>query len=77
MIPLGIRGGVRLHVGFNIRLIPQPNGMPAEYAKSSITSYYTSRVLFKGRVNMEEMIFNLKHHWSSVDCQDLELYGIS
>lgn len=39
MIPLGIRGGVRLHVGFNIRLIPQPNGMPAEYAKSSITSY--------------------------------------
>jgi len=22
-------------------------------------------------------VFNLKHHWSSVDCQELELYGIS
>jgi len=44
---------------------------------ASFILYYTSRVLFKGRVTMEEMIFNLKHHCSSVDCQDLELYGIS
>lgn len=44
---------------------------------ASFVLYYTSRVLFKGRVTMDEMIFNLKHHWSSVDCQDLELYGIS
>ncbi|MEE9148349.1 MAG: hypothetical protein V3U27_13220 [Candidatus Tectomicrobia bacterium] len=44
---------------------------------ASFVLYYTSRVLFKGRVTMEEMIFNLKHHWSSVDCQELELYGLS
>ena len=39
--------------------------------------YYTSRVLFKGHVTMDEMVFNLKHHWSSVHCQQLELYGRS
>jgi len=44
---------------------------------ASFVLYYTSRVLFQGRVTMDEMIFNLKHHWSSVDCQELELYGIS
>lgn len=44
---------------------------------ASFVLYYTSRVLFKGHVTLDEMIFNLKHHWSSVDCQALELYGIS
>ena len=44
---------------------------------ASLILHYTSRVLFKGRVTMEEMIFNLKHHWSSVDCEALELYGLS
>jgi DDE superfamily endonuclease len=44
---------------------------------ASFVLYYTSRVIFKGRVTMDEMIFNLKHHWSSVDCQELELYGLS
>jgi len=39
--------------------------------------FYTSRVIFKGHVTMDEMVFNLKHHWSSVDCQELELYGLS
>jgi hypothetical protein len=39
--------------------------------------YYTSRVLFKGHVTMDEMVFNLKHHWSSVRCQQLELSGLS
>jgi DDE superfamily endonuclease len=39
--------------------------------------FYTSRVLFKGHVTMDEMVFNLKHHWSSVHCQALELYGLS
>lgn len=38
---------------------------------------YTSRVIFKGHVTMDEMVFNLKHHWSSVNCQQLELYGLS
>lgn len=44
---------------------------------ASFVLYYTSHVLFKGRITMDEMIFDLKHHWSSVDCQELELYGIS
>jgi hypothetical protein len=39
--------------------------------------FYTSRVIFKGHVTMDEMVFNLKHHWSSVNCQELELYGLS
>jgi DDE superfamily endonuclease len=44
---------------------------------ASFVLYYTSRVLCKGRVTMDEMIFNLKHHWSSVNCQELELYGLA
>jgi hypothetical protein len=44
---------------------------------ASFVLYYTSRVIFKGHVTMEGMVFNLKHHWSSVDCQELELYGLS
>ena len=39
--------------------------------------YYTSRVIFKGHVTMDEMVFNLKHHWSRVTCEALELYGVS
>jgi len=39
--------------------------------------YYTTRVIFKEQVTMEEIVFNLKHHWSSVECQELELYGLS
>ena len=39
--------------------------------------FSTSRVIFKGHVTMEGMVFNLKHHWSSVDCQELELYRLS
>lgn len=44
---------------------------------ASFVLYYTSRALFKGRVSMDEMIFNVKHHWSSVACEPLELYGLS
>ena len=39
--------------------------------------YSTSRVIFKGHVTMDEMVFNLRHHWASVNCQQLELYGLS
>jgi hypothetical protein len=39
--------------------------------------YYTTRVIFKEQVTMAEIVFNWKHHWSSVDCQAFELYGIS
>ena len=44
---------------------------------ASFVLYYTSRVIFKGHVTMDEMIFHVKHHWASVDCQELELYGPS
>ena len=44
---------------------------------ASFVLHYTSRMLFKGRVSMDEMIFNVKHHWSSVDCEPLELYRLS
>lgn len=39
--------------------------------------FYTSRVIFKGQVTMDQIVFNLKHHWSSVNCQELEMYGLS
>jgi len=39
--------------------------------------YYTSRVIFKGHVAMDEMVCNLKHYWSNVNFQLLELYGLS
>jgi len=39
--------------------------------------YYTTRVIYQGQVTMDELVFTLKHHWSSVDCQELELYGLS
>ena len=32
---------------------------------------------FQGHVTMDEIIFNLQHHLSSVDGQELELYGLS
>lgn len=44
---------------------------------ASFILHYTSRILFKGKMSMDEMIFNLKHHWSSVNCEPLELYGLS
>jgi DDE superfamily endonuclease len=44
---------------------------------ASFVLYYTSRVIFKGHVTMDEMLFHVKHPWSSVDCQELELYGSS
>jgi hypothetical protein len=44
---------------------------------ASFVLYYTSRMIFKGHVTMDEMVFNLKQHWSSVDGQALELYGLS
>ncbi len=44
---------------------------------ASFILYYTSRVIFKGRVTMDEIVFNLKHHWSTVTCEALELYRVS
>jgi hypothetical protein len=39
--------------------------------------FYTSRVICKGRVTMEEMVFRVKHHWATIDYEELELYGVS
>ena len=33
--------------------------------------FYTSRVICKGRLTMEEMIFSLKHYWRFVDWEVL------
>jgi hypothetical protein len=38
---------------------------------------YTARVVFKGRVTMEEILFSLKHHWQFLDSDLLELQGLS
>ena len=37
----------------------------------------TSRVICKGRLTMEEIIFSLKHYWRFVDCEVLELKALS
>jgi hypothetical protein len=39
--------------------------------------FYTSRVICKGRLTMEEIIFSLKHYWRFVDCEPLELKALS
>jgi len=38
---------------------------------------YTSRVICKGWLTMEEIIFSLKHYCLFVDCADLELQALS
>jgi hypothetical protein len=44
---------------------------------ASFVLYYASRVLRKGRATMDEIICNVRYHLSSVDCQELELYGLA
>ena len=39
--------------------------------------FYTSRVICKGRLTMEEIIFSLKHYWRFVDSEALELKALS
>lgn len=39
--------------------------------------FYTSRVICKGQLTMEEIIFSLKHDWRFVDSAALELQGLS
>jgi hypothetical protein len=39
--------------------------------------FYTSRVIFKGHVTMEEIVFTLKHYWMMVDYEPFELYAIA
>jgi hypothetical protein len=39
--------------------------------------FYTSRVVCKGRLTMEEIIFSLKHYWRFVDSEVFELKTLS
>jgi hypothetical protein len=39
--------------------------------------FYTSRVICKGRLTMEEVIFSLKHYWRFVDSEALDLKALS
>jgi hypothetical protein len=39
--------------------------------------FYTSQVICKGRLTMEEIIFSLKHYWRFVDSEALELKALS
>jgi DDE superfamily endonuclease len=39
--------------------------------------FYTSRVVCKRRITMEEIIFSLKHYWRFVDSEALELKALS
>ena len=39
---------------------------------ASFVLFYTSRVVCKGHLTMEEIIFSLKHYWRFVDCEALE-----
>jgi hypothetical protein len=38
---------------------------------------YTSRVVCKGRLTMEEILFSLKHYWRFVDSEALEIKALS
>jgi len=44
---------------------------------ASFILFYTSRVICKGRLTMEEIIFSLKHYWRFVDLEPLELQALS
>jgi hypothetical protein len=39
--------------------------------------FYASRVICKGRMTMEELIFSLKHYWRFVDSEAFELTALS
>lgn len=39
--------------------------------------FYTSRVICKGELTMEERIVSLKHYWRFVDAEALELQALS
>ena len=39
--------------------------------------FYTARVICRGQLTMEEIVFSLKHYWRFVDSEALELQGLS
>jgi hypothetical protein len=44
---------------------------------AGIVLLYTTRILCKGRVTIEEMLFSLKHHWRFLNSKLLELHALS
>jgi len=44
---------------------------------ASFVLFYTSRVVCKGRLTMEEIVFSLKHSWRFVDLEAMELQALS
>ena len=44
---------------------------------ASFILFYTSRIICKGGMTMEEIIFSLKHYWRFVDVEALELQALS
>ncbi len=39
--------------------------------------FYTTRVICKGRMTIEEIVFSLKHYWRFVDSEAMELQRLS
>jgi hypothetical protein len=39
--------------------------------------FYATRVICKGQMAMEEVVFGLKYYWRFVDSEALELQGLS
>jgi hypothetical protein len=39
--------------------------------------FYTSRVVCKGWLTIEEILFSLKHYWRFMDCEALEFTALS
>jgi hypothetical protein len=44
---------------------------------ASFVLFYTSRVVCKGHMTMEEIVFSLKHYWRFVHSEALEFQGLS
>jgi hypothetical protein len=44
---------------------------------TSFVLFYTSWVICKGRLTMEEILFSLKHYWRFVDMEPLALQALS
>jgi len=44
---------------------------------ASFVLFYTSQVICKGRLTMEEILFSLKHYWRFVGMEPLALQALS
>jgi hypothetical protein len=38
---------------------------------------HTARLIFKGRMTMEEIVISLKHHWRFLNSEPVELHALS